>query len=141
MGIRNVPDLTGDGHADLLVRLRWRVVVDAGTQRGSYGFHGCRPDASEDEYWDAEAVVLFDRKRGGRHRAREIVASTYTDGQTAARFSVGPVIQSGPHGPGLELTTYRSDGETGCELAEVTLVSFWNGTRRITSSLALPPDC
>lgn len=140
IGIRRVPDLTADGRADLLVRLQWRVVIDAGTRRGSYGFHGCRPDASDDEYWNAEAVVLFDRSRRRRHRAREIVASMYTDGQTAARFHIGAVID-GPNGTGLELTTYRSDGATGCELAEVELVSFWNSARRIVSSVALAPDC
>ena len=64
----------------------------------------------------------------------------YTDGQTAARFHIGAVID-GPNGTGLELTTYRSDGATGCELAEVELVSFWNSARRIVSSVALAPDC
>jgi hypothetical protein len=141
IGIRRVPDLTGDGRADLLVRLQWRVAVDAGTRRGSDGLHGCRPDASDDEYWNAEAVVLFDKGRRGRHRAREIVASTYTDGQTAARFDVGAVIESRSDGNRLELTTYRSDGTTGCELTEVQRVSFWNSARRIVSSVALAPDC
>jgi hypothetical protein len=121
---RRVPDIDGDGRADLLVQLDWVILINGAD---------CAALASRPlDQWPARAVVLF-ASRGGSHPV-SVVASAVEDGQTAGRVEVVRFVRLARARIGVEVLRTIGDPETGCERQTTQVWMLARDSVRLVSS-------